>query len=41
MNRRHFSQREIAQHLNISKTSVFEILKESELSMSVTSMSVI
>lgn len=30
-NRRHFSQREIARHLNISKTSVFEILKESEL----------
>ena len=31
MNRCHFSQREIPQHLNISKTSVFEILKESEL----------
>ena len=31
MNRRHFSQREIARHLNISKTSVFEILKECEL----------
>lgn len=31
MERRHFSQREIARHLNISKTSVFEILKESEL----------
>ena len=30
MNRRHFSLREIAQHLNISKTLVFEILKESE-----------
>ena len=30
MNRRHFSLRKIAQHLNISKTSVFEILKESE-----------
>ena len=30
MNRRHFSQREIARHLKISKTSVFEILKESE-----------
>ena len=29
--RRHFNQREIARHLNTSKTSVFEILKESEL----------
>ena len=28
MERRHFSQREIARHLNISKTSVFEFSKK-------------
>lgn len=27
----HFSQREIARHFNISKTSVFQIVKESEM----------
>ena len=31
MERRHFNQRETARYLNISKTSVFEIIKESEL----------